>query len=319
MSHSSEPRQPAPQGPQQAPAPPPHPDLSRRERAGYIYAALTATIWAGFVLVSRIGGTGPLNAWDITALRFGTAALLLLPAWLWWRRVPLLNARMVALALIGGIAYAAFVYAGFRYAPAAHGALLVSGLLPFTMALCVWLVLHERPHGGMTIGLLLIALGVGLLAFDTLAHPVGTELRGSHVWLGDAFLVAGSLCWALYSVLIKRWQIGPWETTIGVALVAGALYLPVYVLLLPKNIGHADTGTILLQAVYQGVLVVIVAMVLYLQAMARLGPARLGAFMAMVPAVAGIGVSLALGEPLTAWLIGGLLLTSAGAWASARK
>ena len=88
-------------------------------------------------------------------------ALLLLPAWLWWRRVPLLNARMATLALIGGIAYAAFVYAGFRYAPAAHGALLVSGLLPFTMALCVWLVLHERPHGGMTIGLLLIALGSG--------------------------------------------------------------------------------------------------------------------------------------------------------------
>ena len=310
MSHSSEPHQ-----------PPQHPDLSRRERAGYIYAALTATIWAGFVLVSRIGGTGPLNAWDITALRFGTAALILLPAWLWWRRVPLLNARMVALALIGGIGYAAFVYAGFRYAPAAHGALLVSGLLPFTMALCVWLVLHERPHGGMRAGLVLIALGVGLLAFDTLAHPVdgAAALRGSHVWLGDAFLVAGSLCWALYSVLIKRWQIGPWETTIGVALMAGAIYLPVYVLLLPKNMAAADTGTILLQAVYQGVLVVIVAMVLYLQAMARLGPARLGAFMAMVPAVAGIGVSLALGEPLTAWLIGGLLLTSAGAWVSARK
>lgn len=304
MSHSSEPHQ--------------SPDLSRRERAGYIYAALTATIWAGFVLVSRIGGTGPLNAWDITALRFGTAALLLLPAWLWWRRVPLLNGRMVALALIGGIAYAAFVYAGFRYAPAAHGALLVSGLLPFTMALCVWLVLHERPHGGMTLGLLLIAAGVSLLAFDTFAHH-STELRGSHVWLGDAFLVAGSLCWALYSVLIKRWQIAPWDTTIGVALMAGALYLPVYVLLLPKNIGHADAATIALQAVYQGVLVVIVAMMLYLQAMARLGPARLGAFMAMVPAVAGIGVSLALGEPLTAWLIGGLLLTSAGAWASARK
>lgn len=289
-----------------------------RERSGYVYALLTAAIWAGFVLVTRIGGTSPLNTWDITALRFGTAALVLLPAWFFWKRVPLLNRRMLALALIGGIAYAAFVYAGFRYAPAAHGALLVSGLLPFTMALCVWLVLREAPQGGMRVGLALIAIGVGLLAFDTFFRHAA-DMRGTRVWLGDLFLVAGSLCWALYSVLIRRWQIGPWETTIGVALVASALYLPVYLLFLPKAILQVDAGTIALQAIYQGLFVVIIAMVLYLQAMARLGPARLGAFMAMVPAIAGIGSSLALGEPLTAWLIAGLLLTSAGAWASARR
>lgn len=285
------------------------------ERAGFAYAAIVIALWSGFVLVSRIGGTSELSPLDITALRFGTAALVLLPTWLFWKRVPLFNLRMLALALIGGIGYSLSVYAGFHYAPGAHGALLVSGLLPFMLALFVWLLLGETPRRQLKYGLLLIAAGVGCLAFDTFSR--GGEHGGS-IALGDALLVTASLCWALYTVLIRRWGYQPWETTIGVALLAGLLYLPVYVLLLPSSLAQAPMMTVLLQAIYQGVFVVIIAMVLYMQALVRLGPARLGAMMAMVPAIAGTGVSLVLGEPLTAWLIAGLLLTSSGAWVGVR-
>lgn len=286
------------------------------ERAGFAYASIVIALWSGFVLVSRIGGTSELSPLDITALRFGTAALVLLPAWLFWKRVPLFNLRMLVLALIGGIGYSLSVYAGFHYAPGAHGALLVSGLLPFMLALFVWLLLGETPRRQLKYGLLLIAAGVGCLAFDTFSR--GGEHGGS-IALGDALLVAASLCWALYTVLIRRWGYQPWETTIGVALLAGLLYLPVYVLILPSSLAQAPMMTVLLQAVYQGIFVVIVAMVLYMQALVRLGPARLGAMMAMVPAIAGTGVSLVLDEPLTVWLIAGLLLTSSGAWVSVRK
>lgn len=288
------------------------------ERAGYVYALLTVAIWAGFVLVTRIAGTSPLSAWDVTALRFGTAALVLLPAWWLHLRVPLFTARMFALAAIGGIGYALLVYAGFRYAPAAHGALLVSGLLPFTMAFSVWLILEQTPSRALKRGLALIAIGVAFLAFDTFVRH-GADLRGSSVWIGDLLLVGASLAWALYSALIRKWNVKPWETTIGVALLSTLLYLPVYALWLPHGFTGVDAGAIVLQAIYQGIFVVIIAMVLYMQAMQRLGPARLGAFMAVVPAIAGIGASLALGEPLNAWLIAGLLLTSAGAWVSVRR
>ena len=44
-------------------------------RRGYFYAALTVAVWSGFILVSRLGGKSPLTGWDVTALRFGTAAL----------------------------------------------------------------------------------------------------------------------------------------------------------------------------------------------------------------------------------------------------
>ena len=99
---------------------------SSPDRAGYAIAATTIAFWAGFVLVSRIAGTGDLSPFDITALRFGTAALVLAPVWIWLLRVPLFTTHMFVLAGVGGIAYALSVYGGFRLAPAAHGALLVS-------------------------------------------------------------------------------------------------------------------------------------------------------------------------------------------------
>lgn len=285
--------------------------MSRPDRSGWLYAAATIAIWSGFVLTARIAGKSPLTHWDLTALRFGVAAPVLLLLWWRWQRVPLFTLRMLVLAGVGGNAYALMAYAGFRYAPTAHGALLLSGILPFTMAVAAWAVLGERPTRQRRRGLVLIGLGVAALASEHLVW-------NPRVLFGDLLFVGGSLAWAVYSALIKRWAIPPWHTTIGVALVAGLLYLPVYALWLPHGLGAAPLGAVVFQGIYQGLIVVIVAMVLYLQAMVRLGPARLGTLMALVPPIAGIGGSLLLGEPLTAVLVAGLLLVSAGAWVGAR-
>jgi drug/metabolite transporter (DMT)-like permease len=131
-------------------------------------------------------------------------------------------------------------------------------------------------------------------------------------------MLSASLSWAIYTVLVRRWGFAPAETTIGVTLLSALCFLPVYALLLPKGIGQAPLAALVLQGFYQGVLVAIVAMVLYMQALARLGPMRLGTAMATVPAIAGIGATLALGEPFSLWLVAGLVLTSLGAWLGTR-
>lgn len=280
-------------------------------RSGYLYAAACVLIWSGFVLLSRVAGKTALNGFDLTALRFGTAAVLLLPAWLFWKRVPLFNRRMLVLVATGGIGYAVVVYSGFRFAPAAHGAVLLSGILPFFVAAMTWLLLGDPLRPTLKKALLLIGLGVASLAIHSL-HDLATS------WPGDLLMVTASCLWAVYTVLVKKWGYSPWETTIGVALLSALLYLPVYVLLLPKGLTQVPMAAIALQAFYQGVLVVIVAMLLYMQALVRLGPTQLGAVMATVPAVAGIGATLALGEPFSLWLVAGLVLTSIGAWLGTR-
>jgi drug/metabolite transporter (DMT)-like permease len=280
-------------------------------RSGYGFAAATVMIWSGFVLMARLGGRSQLTAWDLTALRFGVAALVLLPAWLFWKRVPLFTGTMAGLAATGGLGYSLTVYAGFKYAPAAHGAVLISGLLPFFVPLCAWLIVRESPRHSIRLALPVIALGLGALAVDAFGHSSGTLL-------GDLLMVSSSLLWAIYTILVRRSGLDPWQTTIGVALLAALVYLPVYVFCLPHALAATPWPVLIGQGFYHGILVVIIAMLLYMQALTRLGAARLGSVMAVVPAVGGVGASLVLGEPLSPWLITGLALTSAGAWLGAR-
>lgn len=276
-------------------------------RRGYFYAALTVAVWSGFILVSRLGGKSPLTAWDVTALRFGTAALILLPVWLWRRLRLNFSWRMVILAVTGGCGYGVLVYAGFKLTSAAHGAVLLPGMLPFLVALMAWLVLGERPSPQRWLGLVGIAAGIACLATDSFGSSVGD-------WRGDLLILTSSLSWAIYTVLVRRWQVAPWDATLGVGLVSAALYLPVYVLWLPHNLAAASLSTIALQAAYQGVLAVIVAMMFFMRAVAILGPTKVGTLMALIPAIAGTAAAPLLGEPLSPWLMAGLVLVSLGAW-----
>jgi drug/metabolite transporter (DMT)-like permease len=280
-------------------------------KSGYFFAAGTVLIWSGFVLVARMGGTSALNAFDITALRFGVAGLVFLPLWLFWKRFPLFNKTVLSLALTGGISYSVVVYLAFKHAPAAHGAVLISGLLPFFVPLLAFALLKEPLRRNLRLALPVIAVGIICLGVDIFS-------RSENTLLGDLLLVASSLIWALYTILAKRSGLGAWETAIGNSLLSALFFLPVYILFLPKAIFDASMADIVLQAVYQGVVVAVIAMLFYMAAMTRLGPTRTGACMALVPALAGIGASLILGEALDAWLIAGLLATSAGAWLGAR-
>ena len=281
-------------------------------RKGYIYGFITVSLWAGFVLLSRMAQASGLNSFDMTALRFGTAALLLLPAWLFWQRVTLFTAQTLVLTLVGGIGYALCAYSAFHFAPASHGAVLLSGVLPFFVTLVAWFLLGEKPSTQRWLALSVIGGGVVCLAFYSLG-----DLQQS--WPGDLLLLASSCLWAVYSVLAKRWGKTPKEITIGVGLLAAIIYLPFYCLLLPKGIHSAPWSAILLQAFFQGVLVVVVAMLTFMQAMAQLGPTRLGAVMATVPAFAGISAVVFLGEPFSWLLVMGLLLTCGGAWLGSKS
>jgi drug/metabolite transporter (DMT)-like permease len=281
-------------------------------RNGYIFGFITVSLWAGFVLLSRTAEANGLNGFDLTALRFGTAALFLLPAWLFWHRVPLFNLARCwrSPPPVASVTRCAFTRR-FTLHPLHTARCCLSGVLPFFVTLMAWLILGERPSQHRVMALVVIGAGVLCIGFYSMGN-----LRES--WPGDVLLLTCSCLWGLYTVLVKLWRKSPWDITIGVALMSALIYLPVYWLFLPKGLLTAPWQAILLQAFFQGVLVVIVAMLCFMQAMARLGPTRLGAVMATVPAFAGIGAVVLLGEPFSWLLVAGLLLTCSGAWLGSR-
>lgn len=279
---------------------------------GFIFAAMTIAIWSSFVLLSRTASQHHISSFDLTALRFGVAALVLLPAWLLWLKSQILFGRMVILAAIGGLAYSLLVYSAFQFAPAAHGGILLSGTLPFWVTLYAAILLKERPNRQRLLGLCFVFTGVLLLAAHSFA-----DIR--HTWPGDVLLICGACVWGLYTVLVKKWQVDPVATTVGVGLWSAALFLPIYLLLLPKDLSVVPWQELALQGVFHGIFVVIIATWLYMEAMKTLGPTRLGAVMALVPATSGLAAVIILGEPFS-WLLGlGMLASTSGAFIAARS
>jgi drug/metabolite transporter (DMT)-like permease len=281
---------------------------------GYLAALATVVIWAGFILISRLGGKSALTGWDIVALRLGTASVVLLPFSLHLPAGTWRNPRLWTMAALGGLLFLMLVYAGFKLAPAAHGGILMPGLQPFLVTALAWLLMGTQPSRLRLLGLIPIALGVACVAAPQLmgAH------EGPSTLMGDALLLGGSITWASYSVLVRKWAVDAWLLTRFVALASALVYLPVYALFLPKGLDAVPMSMLLLQGLYQGLGPTIVAMLLFLRAVAILGAERTGAMVALVPVIAGLGAVPLLGEPLTPWLVAGLALVSGGAFVSAR-
>ncbi|MGH8460857.1 MAG: DMT family transporter [Stenotrophobium sp.] len=287
------------------------PQAEGHDNAGYLYAGITILIWTGFIIVSRLGGKGAFTPFDIVALRLGVSGVLMLP-WLLLRGLPQVAPyRIAALTATAGLAYPLLAYGGFYFAPASHGAVLMSGLLPFFTTFFAVYLLAERPSRLRLAGLSLIAAGVAVMFGGSLRGAVA----GPHgpVWIGDLMLIASSALWALFGVLIKRWKVRALDVAVTVAVAAMLVYLPVYFAVLPKNLAQVPLRAILLQGFYQGVMVVCVAMITYARAAELLGPARLAVMLSSVPAMGALLAVPVLGEPLGGASAAGVALVSMGA------
>ena len=279
---------------------------------GYLAAFATLLMWSGFSLISRLGGKSILTPYDIFALRLATASLVLLPFIGSMPKIAWRDGKLWFLAIIGNLLYCLLVYQGFKSAPAAHGAILLAGMQPFLISIIVWLIARTRPNRLRGFGLALIGGGIVCAAM-----PYFTVWSADSAY-GDFLIILSSISWALYSVLSARWGYSAWTLTRAVALGSAILYLPVYVLWLPKQLAAAPLSMIITQSLFQGVVATILAMLTYLKAVSILGTERSAAFLSLVPIVTGLAAVPLLGEALSGWLLCGLFFVSLGAYIASR-
>src|SRR5882757_7016543 len=92
---------------------------------GALYGVAAVTIWSGWIVVARLGLRSSLTPWDIAALRFGVAGLLLLP-YVVRKGIAVERLGWIGLAAIvlGGGAPVLLANAGLLFAPAAHAGAL---------------------------------------------------------------------------------------------------------------------------------------------------------------------------------------------------
>ncbi|BDX07914.1 DMT family transporter [Planctobacterium marinum] len=274
---------------------------------GYIMAAVVVSIWSGFIVVSRYGATHALNGYDLIALRYGVASLVSIPVW-WFlsSRVNFLNIRYLMLAIFGGMLYAICAFTGFSLAPANHAAVLLPGFMPVAISLCIWLIIGTPIKGKALLALGIISLGIILLGTKTLTVSPETLT-------GDILFICAALSWGVFNALLKKWHPDPYATVVAVSLFTTLVYLPIFILFLPSNLGQAPASEVWLQAGYQGVLAAVVQLLLYVKAAKTIGANNMAVTMAFVPVLAALIAVPVLGEQITLFIAISLLCVTGGA------
>ena len=259
---------------------------------GTLYGLAAVCIWAGFIVVSRLGVRTTLTPWDIAAIRFAVAGLLLLPYAL---KKGLALERLgwlgVAAIVTGcGVPMVLLVNAGLLFAPAAHAGALFPGVMPLMVAILAAAILKESFTAQKTIGLLLIVIGAAGIVW------AAGGIFGTTQIIGDALFLAAALAWAGYTVAMRRARLDGLHAAAIAAAGSLVLYLPAYWLIAGARVFRAPLSDIALQAVVQGALTAIVALLLYGRMVALLGATRGAAFVALTPAMTALLAIPVLGE-----------------------
>ena len=249
-------------------------------------------IWAGFIVVSRLGVTTSLTPWDVAAIRFSVAGSLLMPYLL---RQGLAFGRLgwtgLATIIMGcGAPMVLLVNAGLLFAPAAHGGALFPGVMPLMVAILAMALLKEPLTPQKAVGLALIVAGAIAIVWIT-GGTLGTRQN-----IGHALFLAAGLAWAGYTVTMRRARLDGLHAAAIAGVGSLVFYVPLYAIIAGTSVFKAPPFDIALQAIVQGALTAVVALLLYGRMVGLLGATAGAAFVALTPAVTAVLAIPILGE-----------------------
>lgn len=275
---------------------------------GYLYVAITMCIWGGFTITSRLNAIWHISPWDITALRFTLAFLILMPILFYKKDTAFLfKKEPFILAMIGGVAYCLTCYSAFQFVPAAHAAVFLNGCIPLCTALAGF-ILYKQPfdrHTWLSLGIMLSAI----LVMSILMY----EETGVAFGIGDLLFVLAAVLWGTFTVLLRQWKLSAWHSMAGVAIWSAIVYVPIYIVFLPKHLDQASPAHLVMQTLFHGIFVVIIATLAYVEAIKRLGAFKTGSIVTLAPFIAAIIAVPLLNEPLSIAMMCGLVGMGIGA------
>ncbi|WP_141341854.1 DMT family transporter [Bradyrhizobium sp. USDA 3458] len=280
-----------------------------KQKVALLYPFVAIVLWAGNVIVSRLSAH-TIGPQAITFYRLLVAMLLMSPfvARGAWRNRRAIWPHLGPLAILGFLAMCLFQslsYLAAETATATNMAVFTALTPLLTVALSAAL-LGEPPTLGMIWG--------APLSFAGLVYLVSggdlSSLLQNGVHAGDALMLLAAIAYALYGVLLKRWNlpITGWQSTYMQALCALAVMFPAF-LATPAPLRQVNAETLPL-IVYAGALASVVLPFLWIRGVAQLGPNRCAIFMNLLPVLTAAAAIVMLGEPVRPFHVvgGGLAL-----------
>lgn len=251
---------------------------------GIACVLFSVLVWSGWMVASRYGVKGTLSPYDITAVRFAVAGLLLSPV-AFKRGLSVGPYRFwgaAMLALLIGAPYSMIAVAGMRYAPASHASTLINGTL---LLLTTVIGIHGLKEETSRMRLIGVACSFSGIVCMLVAK---SDASSSEQWLGHCLFVISGLIWGSYTLLVRAWKVDAMQAAACVCVLSMLGYLPIYLAFIPSHISMDNWHEVAFQAFYQGVMTGVVALITYNTGVHLLGASRAGAFIPLVPALSTI-------------------------------
>lgn len=273
---------------------------------------LTTLLWSGNVVAGR-ALHATVDPVTLNTLRWAVALALLLPfAWrrLWRQRAALWQAKgaLAVLALTGVVLFHVCVYSAVGHVPVANATLMIA-TTPFFILAGTAALGQARLKLRDALALALSLAGVAIL----LGEGPGSGLSALRLGVGDLWMLAAVLSWAVYTLVLKGLP-----GTLGRDAVLGATMVLGVAMMLPLWLAFGATPLARLPAeAWAGVVYValgasLVAYLFWSFGVDRLGAGAAGFYLNLMP-VFGAGLAfLLLGEPLLpAQLVGAAAILGA--------
>lgn len=278
-------------------------------KAAFLYPFVAVALWAGNVIVSRLSAhaIGP-QAITFYRLVVAVGLLSLFVARPAWRNRAAIWPHIGQFAILGFLAMCLFQSLSYLAAETttATNMAVFTALTPLLTVAIGAAMLGEAPTYGMVGGGVLSF--VGLVYLVSGGDPVAILRDGVHP--GDVLMLVAALVYALYGVLLKRWNlpVPGWQATYMQALCTMVVMFPAY-LATPAPLRQLNMETVPL-ILYAGALASVVLPFLWIKGVEQIGPSRCAIFLNLLPVMTAAAAIVMLGEPVRVFHVvgGGLAL-----------
>ncbi|WP_430462820.1 DMT family transporter [Thalassolituus sp. LLYu03] len=261
--------------------------------------ALPPLFWAGNFIVGR-AVRGDIPPMTLSFSRWVIASLLLLPfSWRFLRRDFGLYRQhfglILAVSVSGVTAFNSLVYLGLQSTAATNG-IILNSFIPLLIVLLGALFFGFAVQRQQIVGMLVSFAGV----LTIVLHGEFERLATLNIAHGDLIILLAMVCWALYTIWIKKMpqainRVGLLQVQMALGLVCLTPFFGWELLTHAPPVWHQDSY---LAVAYVGIFPSVLAFLLYNACVGRLGPERAGMSIHLMPLFGAVLSVLLLGETL---------------------
>jgi len=259
---------------------------------------LMALIWGvNFVVVKFATGLVSALAFNAVRVALAAGALLLLAS---FSRGPWPDRRgmiaLIGLGMLGNGVYQLFYILGIARTRAGDASLLIAAT-PAFIALIGRARGIERVGRKAWIGILLSVVGIGFVSSAAIHAAAQSSL------FGDMLILAGSVCWAVYTVLLKPYthEVDGLKLS-ALTMLGGSLALSVFAWRAVLAQPWASTPAAAWEAMaFSGIGALVIAYLFWYRGVRVIGPTRTAMYSNLQPIFAVAAAWLLLGEFPTIW------------------